>query len=215
MSRKLEVYHIVIPAVYSSMARQIRQNTKDWDNVVLICLLKGGFYLFSKLMVHFSWKLSDGTESKSGGSRIGFMALRSYHMEKQSSDVEVTYHLDLDPEDITGREVWIIDDILDSTKTISIATSMVLKHGPKSVKWAVLVDKVLLGQNNRPTPSVCGIVIQEDVFLVGCGMGLDEQYRNTDILYKVVENVDDTSTGSTTPIRSREGSSTVCPVPQE
>jgi hypoxanthine phosphoribosyltransferase len=78
--------------------------------------------------------------------------------------------------DIAGRHVLLIDDILDTGKTISLVSGLIQKQGPASLRTCVLLDK----QGRREVPFEADFVGFKipDKFVVGYGLDFAERYRN-------------------------------------
>lgn len=77
--------------------------------------------------------------------------------------------------DITGRDVLLVDGIVDTGHTIAETTALVWEHGPASVKTCIFLNKPVRRQVEVPLDYV-GFSI-EDVFVVGYGMDFDQRYR--------------------------------------
>ena len=154
------------------------------DNLCFVTILKGGVYTAHKIFSMLPFKESDNVI-------FGYLGLSSYGDDVYASDyVKVTYPLDLSAELVRNRDVWIIDDVVDSSRTVDEATHQILRLEPNSIKVAVLVDKVKnrerYGMMEDP-PEAVGFVYEGDNFLVGCGMGLGERFRGLHSLYEVVK----------------------------
>ncbi len=78
--------------------------------------------------------------------------------------------------DIKGEHVLIVDDILDTGRTLSKIVQMVKEHDPLSIKICVLLDKSAR-RKTEIVPDYCGFEI-EDKFVVGYGLDYDNKYRN-------------------------------------
>lgn len=106
--------------------------------------------------------------------KIALVQLSTYPGKSTSAGVPETV-LDITG-DITGRHVLIIDDILDSGRTLTRVKQLVQEHRPESVRTAVLLRK-----NTPANPGVeadfVGFEI-EDEFVVGYGLDYDDLYRN-------------------------------------
>jgi hypoxanthine phosphoribosyltransferase len=106
--------------------------------------------------------------------RLDFMAVSSYGSGTVSSgQVQITKDLS---EDITGRHVIVVEDILDSGNTLSYLLNLLKHRHPASVRICTLLDK----PERRVKPvevSYCGFTIP-DAFVVGYGLDYDEHYRN-------------------------------------
>ena len=102
------------------------------------------------------------------------MQCSSYSGDTKSSGI-VRIVKDLD-ENIEGKEVIIIEDIIDSGRTLSYLLQNLKTRNPKSLKLCTLLDK--------PDRRVCDVKVDyvgfeiPDEFVVGFGLDLDQQYRN-------------------------------------
>lgn len=150
-----------IRARVSALATEIRRDHPD--DLHVICVLKGAFVF-----------LSDLVRSMPGRVTIDFMALSSYGTNTSSSG-EVRLQKDLDT-GIEGRDVVIVEDIVDSGLTLTYLQDILHARGPRSLKTACLLSK----PSRRQVPVVVeyiGFEI-EDRFVVGYGLDHAEQYRN-------------------------------------
>jgi len=102
-----------------------------------------------------------------------FMCVSSY--EGTQSTGTLTFRKDLDV-DITGRDVLILEDILDTGRTLKKIKELLLSRGPKSVKICTLLDKPE-GRKVELDADYVGFTIP-DAFVVGFGLDYDESYRN-------------------------------------
>ncbi|MCX6997855.1 MAG: hypoxanthine phosphoribosyltransferase [Kiritimatiellaeota bacterium] len=154
---------------------QIRQRVGDLvremagscrgDNVVLIGILRGSFMFLADLV--------RALYRQGVRPRIDFMTLESYGAGLVSTGaVRVTKDLGLD---VTGAEVLVVDDILDTGRTLSFARQHLLALGARAVRTCVLLDKPA----RRVAPfhaDQVGFTI-EDRFVVGYGLDYDSHYR--------------------------------------
>jgi hypoxanthine phosphoribosyltransferase len=133
------------------------------ESVVLVGVLKGAC-LF----------LSDLARSIELDASFDFIAVSSYGNEKQSSG-EVRLSKDVDSA-ITGRNVIVVEDILDTGLTLTYLRKVLLAAQPKSLKIAALLDKP--SRRQQPIePDYFGFKIPDE-FVVGYGMDFAERYRN-------------------------------------
>ncbi|KAL3766180.1 hypothetical protein ACHAW5_011373 [Stephanodiscus triporus] len=133
--------------------------------LVVICTLKGAAAFFADLV-----------RSLSCDSQWEFMAFSSYGGGTTSTGAVQTV-LDLRV-DIAGRDVLVVEDILDTGHTLRYMINMLQARGPKSVRTAVLLHKAErtvaeLGL----TPEFVGFVIPNE-FVVGYGLDYDQKYRS-------------------------------------
>ncbi len=131
--------------------------------VHLICVLKGGVFFMCELAKRIAIPVS-----------MDFMAVSSYGSEKQSSGV-VKIIKDLD-ESLEGKEVIVVEDIIDSGRTLSYLLEILNKRGPKSLSLCTLLDKPDRREKDVRVDYV-GFEIP-DKFVVGYGLDYDQKYRN-------------------------------------
>ena len=139
--------------------------TEDYKNKnpLLICPLKGSLMFFSDIVREIKIPCE-----------IDFMTVSSYNSNTVSSG-EIKILKDL-TENINGRHVLIIEDIIDTGLTLYNLKKMLSSRNPESLKICTLLDKP-----SRRIADIkgdyCGFVIP-DKFVVGYGMDLNEKYRN-------------------------------------
>jgi hypoxanthine phosphoribosyltransferase len=129
----------------------------------LICVLKGGFVFFADLV-------------RAMGPRVtmDFIALSSYAKGTTTSG-EVKLTKDLDAA-IQGRDVIIVEDIVDTGLTLAYLQEVLRARGPKSVRTACLLSKPARRKVDVQVEYI-GFTI-DDHFVVGYGLDYAEQYRN-------------------------------------
>ena len=150
-----------IRARVSALAAEIRRDHPV--DLHLICVLKGAFVF-----------LSDLVRALDGQVTIDFMALSSYGKSTSSSG-EVRLLKDLDT-GIEGRDVVIVEDIVDSGLTLTYLQDILRARGPRSLRTACLLSKPSRRKIDVKVEYI-GFTI-EDRFVVGYGLDYAEQYRN-------------------------------------
>ena len=145
-----------------ALAHEIRQDVPAGP-IHLICVLKGAF-LF----------LGDLIRNMAGVVTIDFMACSSYGAGTSSSG-EVRLSKDLDV-GIEGRDVIIVEDIVDTGLTLHYLQEILLARGPRSLRTACLLSKPSRRKIDVKVDYI-GFTI-EDKFVVGYGLDYSEQYRN-------------------------------------
>jgi hypoxanthine phosphoribosyltransferase len=131
---------------------------------VLVCILKGAAIFFSDLIREIDLPLT-----------ADFMAISSYGSATKTSGV-VRVLKDLD-HDILGKDVIIVEDIVDTGVTLSYLRSMLLHRGAASIKVAALLDKTARRQvTDLLVDYVCFDI--PDAFVVGYGLDYAQVYRN-------------------------------------
>lgn len=142
-----------------------REITEDFqgEEVLFIGILKGAVL----------W-LADVIKNVQLDTKIDFMAVSSYGAETKSSGV-VRINKDLDT-GIEGKNVIIVEDIIDSGITLNYLKGYLQGRMPKSLKICTLLDKPG-GRRTDIKADYIGFEV-EDVFIVGYGLDYDQKYRN-------------------------------------
>ncbi len=133
-------------------------------NLLLICILRGG--------VPFMVDLS---RSITAPHMMDFMAVSSYGVGARQSTGSARVTLDLQT-DIGGKDVLLVEDIIDSGHTIASVLNMLKTRNPKSLKVCALLDKPERREADVPIHYL-GFSIPNK-FVFGYGLDLDEYHRN-------------------------------------
>lgn len=143
-----------------------QQITKDYQGKkpVLVCILKGASVFFADLIREIDLPLT-----------LDFMAISSYGSATKTSGV-VRILKDLD-NDILGKDVIIVEDIVDSGITLSYLKKILMQRGAGSLKIAALLDKPARRKvKDLRVDYMCFDI--PDAFVVGYGLDYDQTYRN-------------------------------------
>jgi len=151
-----------LSARIAALAQEIRHDLPA-GQIHLICVLKGAF-LF----------LGDLIRAMPGHITIDFMACSSYGSSTSSSG-EVRLSKDLDV-GIEGRDVIIVEDIVDTGLTLHYLQEILQARGPRSLRTACLLSKPSRRKIDVKVDYI-GFTI-EDRFVIGYGLDYSEQYRN-------------------------------------
>ncbi|MEX0777627.1 MAG: hypoxanthine phosphoribosyltransferase [Phycisphaeraceae bacterium] len=109
--------------------------------------------------------------------RIRLISVSSYPGESTSSrGATILDHLTSVPEDLSGQHVLVIDDILDSGRTLGAVTQMLRARGPAALRTCVLLRKQRPEALAFPIDYVCFDI--PDAFVVGYGLDYNDYYRN-------------------------------------
>ncbi len=141
------------------------QISKDYAGrqVHLVCVLKGGVFFLCELAKRISVPVT-----------MDFMSVSSYGSDTKSSGV-VKIVKDLD-ESLQGKDVIVVEDIVDSGRTLSYLLEMLKDRRPNSLRLCTLLDK--------PDRRVADVHVDytafqiPDEFVVGYGLDYDQKYRN-------------------------------------
>ena len=141
------------------------QISKDYEGkqIHMICILKGGTFFMCELAKRISVPVS-----------LDFMAVSSYGGDTKSSGV-VKIVKDLD-EAIQGKDVLVVEDIVDSGRTLSYLLEMLRDRKPASLRLCTLLDKPDRRVIDVPV-DYTGFQIPDE-FVVGYGLDYDQKYRN-------------------------------------
>ena len=142
-----------------------KQITEDYQgkSLIAVCILKGAVVFFSDLIRAIDLPMD-----------LDFMAISSYGSSTKSTGV-VKLVKDLD-RDVYGRDVLVVEDIVDSGMTLSYIKKELLHRGASSVRIATLLDKPARRRVELEVEYSCFNI--PDAFVVGYGMDYDEKYRN-------------------------------------
>jgi hypoxanthine phosphoribosyltransferase len=130
------------------------------DGVVLIGVLKGSVFFMADLV-----------RAITVPCEVDFMAIS--HFAPDSGRVRIVKDLE---SDIAGRNVVLVEDIVDTGLTLSYLLTQLAARGPASLEVCALLDRSRRRIVPLPT-RYCGVVI-EDVFMLGYGLDFAERYRN-------------------------------------
>ena len=152
-----------IAAIVQRLGDQITQDYQGKD-LVLIAVLRGAVVFMGDLMRAIKTPLS-----------IDFMAVSSYGDKAKSSGiVRIVKDLDMD---IKGRDVLIVEDILDSGLTLKYLMKNLSSRHPASLEVATFLWKDIEGKQAAIDPKYVGTHCP-DAFVVGYGLDYAEKYRN-------------------------------------
>lgn len=161
---KIMITEEEISDIVTSLAAQIDRDYAQTENkLLLLCILKGSVVFMGDLMKKITLPLE-----------IDFMKVSSYGSGTKSSG-SVNIILDLHRKDLGDCDILIIEDIIDSGKTLSYLANYLKLKGANSVKTCTLLDKPSRREIDF-TPDYCGKVIPDE-FVVGYGLDYAEKYR--------------------------------------
>lgn len=143
------------------LSQQIAADFADRE-LTVVAILNGTVLFLADLIRNFSLPL-----------RLDFIGVSSYGLGTKSGELVFTKELRLD---VTGRDVLLVDDILDTGKTLSRVYNKVRELGATHIKTCVLLEKDAL-RSEPITADYVGFSIP-DLFVVGYGLDYAERYRN-------------------------------------
>ena len=162
--------------IASIIERLADQISEDYARrpLVVVCVLKGAFMFLSDLIRHLRIPL-----------QLDFVRLASYGSSmKTIGRVEITKDIELP---IEGKDVLIVEDIIDSGRTVRFLKERLALSNPRSIKVCALLDK----KARREVPMEADYVGKEldNLFVVGYGIDFNEAFRNLpEICYVTVHD---------------------------
>ena len=175
MKKKKElITKTILQRRIKELAKKIEKDYKGKD-LTIICILKGSIYFTADLTKYLNKDVT-----------IEVMRLSSY--EGTNSTGVIKLKLDLD-EPVTNKNILIIEDIIDSGKTLSYLIDYLRAQNPASMKLCTLLDK--------PDRRVVNVNVDytgfkiANHFVIGYGMDLDEKYRNLPAIYCFINSEED------------------------
>ena len=159
-----------IQARVKELGKQITQDYQGKSPVV-ICMLKGAVYFFADLTKNIDLPIM-----------IDFARLSSYRNGTVSGEMQVIADITTN---ITGKDVLIVEDIVDSGKTLSYFVKMLEKQNPASIKICAFLDK-----KERREVDIKVDYVGFDIpnyFVIGYGLDYAEKYRELPFLAEVLD----------------------------
>ena len=147
----------------NEMAAEISEEYEG-RQIHLICILKGGVFFTCELAKRLTVPVS-----------LDFMSVSSYGAGTESSGV-VRILKDLD-EPLAGKDVLIVEDIIDSGRTLAYLIEVLKQRGPKSIRLCTLLDKPERRVKKQVKVDYTCFTIPDE-FVVGYGLDYDQKYRN-------------------------------------
>jgi hypoxanthine phosphoribosyltransferase len=154
-----------IDSIVTTIAKEIDRDYKDsGKKLLLLCILKGSVVFMGELMKKITLPVE-----------IDFMKVSSYGAGTVSGG-RVNILLDLQRPDLSELDIIIVEDIIDSGKTLSYLVKYLELKGAHSVRTCTLLDKPDRREVDF-TPDYTGRIIPDE-FVVGFGLDYDEKFRN-------------------------------------
>lgn len=171
--KKILISHDEIVTATRELGQKL---TKDYQgkNPILVGILKGSVPFMAELIKHIDTHIE-----------LDFMLVSSYHGGTSSSGV-INIIKDMD-QDIKGRDILFVEDIIDTGKTLKSLKELFEGRQPASVKIATLLDKPEGRLVEIEADYTCFTIPNE--FVVGYGLDYDENYRNLPYIGVLKEEV--------------------------
>lgn len=143
------------------LARRLNTIFKEKE-VVLITIMTGGLPFTNELMKHLKFDIY-----------MDFASSSSYHLNKRVKEPKLRYEAKIP---LTGKDIIIVDEIIDTGKTVEKLARILQGYQPASISVAALVVKP--NRKNTQFAEYYCFEHKTDDFLVGFGLDWDEKYRN-------------------------------------
>ncbi|MBQ9780297.1 MAG: hypoxanthine phosphoribosyltransferase [Clostridia bacterium] len=154
-----------IDRITTRLARAIEETYKDSDRrLVMVVILKGSMPFAADLMKRLALPLE-----------LEFMKVSSYGAGTKTSG-EIKISLDLKRDDLQDIDLLVVEDIVDSGRTLFRLTQLLKNRNAHSVRTCTLLDKPSRREVDF-VPDFCGATIPDE-FVIGYGLDYDEKYRN-------------------------------------
>ncbi len=153
-----------------ALGERLTKDFKDKEPVVIVGVLKGSFIFMSDLVRAIDLPIT-----------LDFIHAKSYSGTQSVGAVNVKMDTELDVE---GKNVLLVEDILDTGRTLSVLKETMFARGAKDVKIAAFMDKPARRVVEIKADYSCFDI--EDRFVVGYGLDYDEMYRNLDYIGEVI-----------------------------
>jgi len=155
----------------SQLGQQITEHYQDSDNLVMVGLLRGSFVF-----------MADLARAIKVNHSVDFMTASSYGNSMESSrDVHILKDLD---DNIEGKDVLLVEDIIDTGNTLSKVLQILNLREPNSIQICTLLDKPIRREEEVDVKWV-GFEIPDE-FVVGVGIDYAQKYRHLPYIGKVI-----------------------------
>ena len=160
---KVLVSHEEIEQMLDRLSKELNRDYKG-ETLVVVGILTGAFIFTADLIRRLDMPVI-----------VDFMQVSSYVGEFSTGELKIKKDLSYD---IKGKNVLIVEDIIDTGRTLALLKEQLLERGPKSLKICTAFDKPSRRVNDLK-PDYNGIVVPDE-FIVGYGLDLDGKYRDFD-----------------------------------
>lgn len=161
MDRKVLIDEETLQSRITQLADIISEDYRNKE-IVLLCILKGSIFFFTDLARRIK-----------GDVRLSFVRISSYSGEESTGKVDIKVPI---TDEIKDKDVIVVEDIVDSGRTLSVFLDYLKEKGVRSVKLCSLLNKPSRRVVNGLDIDYLGFTIN-DRFVIGYGLDLDEKYR--------------------------------------
>ena len=159
-----------INARIKELGEKISAKYNDGKPILCVCVLRGSFMFFAELVKHIK-----------GEVIVDFITLSSYEATSSTGKVNLVSGL---RESVEDRHVVIIEDIIDSGRTIQFLRGYFADKNALSVEVACLIDKPMTRQVEAAADYIA-FTLTRPAFIVGYGLDYDQRFRNLDGIMEI------------------------------
>ena len=161
--------------IKDAIAKAGKEISESYDGrpILLVSILKGAFVF-----------MADLCRAITVPCEIGFMCAQSYYNSTESSGI-VNITMDLE-QDISGYHVIIVEDIIDTGRTLNDVANLLKARNPLSLRIVTLLDKP--SRRLVPLAADMALFTIDDLFVIGYGLDCGELYRNIPYIAEYQEN---------------------------
>ena len=155
-----------VRARITELARTIEKDYANSEQLVCVGILKGAVFFMVELLRQVQLPLA-----------VDFLQTSSYHGGKEAGEIRIRKDIEIL---IRDKDVLLIEDIVDTGYTLRTILDLFRFRGARSVRLCALLDKTSRREAEVDV-HYRGFEI-EDLFVVGCGLDIDEKWRNLDYI---------------------------------
>lgn len=164
----------------AELGRQITRDLGDSHDLVVVGVLKGALVFMADLIRHLPHSAT-----------CDFLRLSSYAGTQSTGKVRFDFDM---TQPIEGKDVLIVEDIVDTGNSMSFLLPTLLNRKPRSLHLCTLLDKPSRRQCEVPI-EYCGFTIP-DQFVIGYGLDLEGRYRSLPAIHALKTDIEDALTSS-------------------
>ena len=173
MKTKLIIAGDEVDGRIKALGKQIAASYSGGDPLLCLCVLRGAVIFYAQLMRAMAPQ----------EVIFDFIRVSSYEGTVSAGKVKLLSGL---REEVAGRKVLVVEDVVDSGRTVSFLRSYLKDAGAAEVKVACLIDKPFARKTSAKADFVA-FTLDRPVFIVGYGLDCEQRFRNLDGIYEVNE----------------------------
>ena len=165
---RIYIEHSEIQEMCKRIGAELTEKFKN-KNPILVCVLKGAAPFHSELMKHIDADME-----------VDYIQVQSYEGTESTGTVKLVKDLECD---ISGRDVVIVEDIIDTGRTLTALKNQLLSRGPNSLTFVTMLDKPSRRVVDFKADYVGKTI--DNLFVLGFGLDYNQKYRNLKDIYVI------------------------------